>query len=325
MLIDDVFIKTIAGNGGDGFVSFNKTKMSLGPVGGDGGQGGSIYVEGVSDIGALRVFRNQKVFKANNGEGGRGQMVHGKDGEDIILKVPVGTSIQNLSRPHMNRDILKVGQREVLVRGGKGGKGNFHFRSATNTSPQQFEEGHPGEEADFRLELKLIADVGLIGFPNAGKSSLLNMLTNSQSKVANYPFTTLEPHLGDYYGLILADIPGLIEGAGEGKGLGIKFLQHIDRTSILFHLVSALSDDVHKEYLAIRKELETYNPKFVDKEEYVFLSRSDEVSKEEVIKKLETLKKLNPHTCALSVIDDDKLLEVKKILNSIRDENVITS
>src|SRR3989344_5869673 len=224
--------------------------MSLGPTGTRGGNGGSIYFEGVSDLGALGQFRFKKKLEAENGAPGRGQFRDGEAGEDLILKVPVGTVIHNLTT-EKDTEITKTRERVLVAKGGFGGKGNFHFRSSTNTTPKQFQPGLPGERFDFRLELKLIADVGLVGLPNAGKSALLNELTMAKAKVANYPFTTLEPNLGVYYDLILADIPGLIEGASAGKGLGIKFLRHIERTKILFHLVSAESENPLKDYYAV--------------------------------------------------------------------------
>jgi len=214
---------------------------------------------------------------------------------------------------------VKIGQKMLVAEGGNGGKGNFLFRSAKNTSPRQFQEGLPGQHFTLRLELKLIADVGLIGLPNAGKSSLLNELTAAKSRVANYPFTTLEPSLGTYYELILADIPGLIEGASSGKGLGIKFLQHVERTKVLFHLISAESEDPLKDYQIIKKELETYSKKLTEKPEYVFLSKTDAVSPEEVKKKLAALKKAHKNVVPISVYDADSLENVKKILNILQE------
>src|SRR3989344_417030 len=225
MLIDNVTIRVKAGDGGRGAVGFNKTKGSLGPVGGNGGNGGSIFFEGVSDLASLSQFRNKKEAVAANGGNGRGGFVDGPDGEDLVLKIPIGTVITNLETGEI-KEIIKIGERIQAAKGGHGGKGNYKFRSSLNTSPTQFQSGKPGEEFKIKIDLKLIADVGLIGLPNAGKSSLLNELTEAKSKVANYPFTALEPNLGVYFELILADIPGLIEGASEGKGLGIKFLQH---------------------------------------------------------------------------------------------------
>ena len=318
MLIDDVTIKVGAGNGGKGAVAFNKNLMSLGPAGGSGGKGGSIYFEGISDLNALGQFRYEKDIKAKDGAHGRGQFRDGADGNDLILKVPVGTVIHKIDgSTSPAEEILKIGERILVAKGGLGGKGNFHFRSSRNTSPTQFQSGLPGERFTLRLELKLIADVGLIGLPNAGKSSLLNELTKAKSKVANYPFTTLEPNLGAYYELILADIPGLIEGASSGKGLGIKFLRHIERTKILFHLISAESERPAKDYKIIKKELETYNAELSKKTEYVFLSKSDMVSAEEIKKKIAALKKINKNVFPISVYDWDSLEKVKKILNKI--------
>lgn len=327
MLIDDVIIKVKAGNGGKGAVAFNKNKMALGPVGGSGGKGGSVYVEGISDLSVLDQFRYKKEVEAKNGSDGKNQFNDGPNGEDLILKVPVGTVIRNIDGARSlertrdlagAREILKIGERILIAKGGLGGKGNFHFRSPTNTSPKQFQEGLPGEHCTVRLELKLIADVGLIGLPNAGKSSLLNELTKAQSKVANYPFTTLEPNLGAYYELILADIPGLIEGASIGKGLGIQFLRHIERTKILFHLISAESEDPIKDYNTIKKELEKYSKELLKKTEYVFLSKSDAVPAEEMKKKIAALKKIHDHILPISIHDWDSLEKVKKILNEIK-------
>jgi len=319
MLIDDITIRVKAGNGGDGAVAFNKNLMSLGPAGADGGKGGSVYFEGVSDLGALSQFRNKKEIVSEDGKNGKGQFSDGPDGEDVIFRVPVGTVVHNLNTKE-DREIIKIGERILIAQGGKGGRGNFQFRSSTNTSPRQFTRGKPGEQFNVRLELKLIADVGFVGYPNAGKSSLLNELTNANSKVANYPFTTLEPNLGVYYELILADIPGIIEGASVGKGLGIKFLKHIERTKIIFHLVSTESSDVVKDYKIIKKELANYSKELAERPEYLFLSKSDMVEPAELKKKLALLKKLNKNAVAISIHDMDSLEKVKKILNKISTE-----
>lgn len=319
MLIDDITIKVVAGNGGDGMVAFNKNMMSLGPTGASGGTGGNIFVEGISDLGALTRLRNAKVFKAESGETGGRQFNDGQDGEDLTIKVPVGTVVHNLDTKE-DKEITKIGERMLIANGGRGGKGNFHYRSSTNTSPKQFQKGEPGENYKIRLELKLIADVGLIGLPNAGKSSLLNELTRAKSKVANYAFTTLEPNLGVYYDLILADVPGIIEGASAGKGLGIKFLRHVERTNTLFHLLSAESEDPVGDYETIRTELENYNPALLDKKEHLFISKSDMVAPEKMRDIIAKFKKKKLTPTPLSIHDIESLEKVKKILNVLAEE-----
>jgi len=319
MIIDDITITVIAGHGGKGAVAFQNIMRALGPTGGKGGNGGSVIIKGVSDLTALNQFRNKKEFAAEDGDNGRSQFRDGNLGKDLLLKVPVGTVIHNLDT-HEDQEILNVDEQIIVVRGGNGGKGNFLFRSSKNTTPKEYQPGLPGEKAQLRLELKFIADVGLIGLPNVGKSSLLNELTNAQSKVANYPFTTLEPHLGVYYGLILADIPGLIENASQGKGLGIKFLRHIERTKVLFHLISSESSDPVSDYTIIRQELEAHNKEILNKQEYVFLSKSDMVTKVELQKKIAALQKISSITTVtpITIYDEDDLKEVKKILNLLK-------
>jgi len=279
MLIDDVKIEVFSGNGGNGRVLFNKTKMALGPTGGDGGTGGAVYLQGVSNIGVLSKFRGKKVYRAENGEMGGDQKKSGMNGKDLCLDVPVGTVVHILNKVenvHLENSFVRnsatrsiypkiiwQAARKMMV------AGNFFFRSASNTTPRECEPGEKGTHLELRLELKLIADVGLIGLPNVGKSTLLNTVTNAKSRVANYAFTTLEPSLGVYFELILADIPGLIEGASTGKGLGVKFLQHVERTNTFFHLISAQSEDPVADYKVIRKELGEYNPELLNREEYV--------------------------------------------------------
>lgn len=319
MLIDDITLRLTAGSGGRGAVAFNKVRLNLGPVGGDGGKGGNVYLEGVHDVNALMQYASKKEVKADDGKPGRGQFIDGSDGEDAVLKIPTGTRITNLDTGYV-QEMLNVGQRILVAGGGPGGRGNFKFRSSTNTSPKEYEEGEPGDSVMYRLELRLIADVGLVGLPNAGKSSLINELTRARSRVGAYAFTTLEPSLGAYYELIIADIPGLIEGASEGKGLGVKFLKHIERTRVLFHLVSAESDEVVRDYRTIRKELERYNPTLIDKAEHVFLSKCDAVSAEDLAEKLSMLEKEGVHATPISIIDPESLEKVRSILNAIKDE-----
>ena len=340
MIIDDLTIRIKAGKGGNGIIAFNKNKGALGPTGGRGGNGGDIYFIGVSDLGALNALRNTKVFHAEDGKNGRHQLNDGTAGEDMIIQIPVGTVVHNLTTgtsPERSREgtqrasasygtsqeIVRVGEQILAAKGGHGGKGNFLFRGPHSTSPMRFQEGLPGEQFNIRLELKMIADVGLIGLPNVGKSSLLNELTKAKSKVANYHFTTLEPHLGSYYGLILADIPGLIEGASEGKGLGVKFLRHIERTRVLFHLVSAESEDPVKDYKSIRNELGAYNKALLEKDEYLFLSKTDLLDAKIIKGKLAKLKKLNKKAVVLSIHDVNAIDLVQKILNKIAQEKEI--
>jgi len=322
MLIDDITIRVMAGNGGNGTVAFNKNKMSLGPTGATGGTGGQVYVEGVSDLGALLRLRHSKVFKAEDGKPGGRQYNDGPTGADLTIQVPVGTVVHNLDTK-TDKEITKISEKIMVARGGRGGKGNFHFRSSTNTSPKEFQKGEDGEKYTIRLELKLIADVGLIGLPNAGKSALLNELTRAKSKVANYAFTTLEPNLGVYYDLILADVPGIIEGASGGKGLGVKFLRHVERTNTLFHLLSAESTNPVADYNIIRSELDAYNPELLKKKEYLFISKSDMISGAELKKIITKLKKKNPTINSLSIHDSDSLERVKKILNKIGGQKTI--
>jgi len=316
MLIDNVTIKVTAGKGGDGTAAFNKIKMALGPTGGSGGKGGNVYLEAVADLGALRRFRVKKSFKAEDGLNGRDSFRDGHDGKDLVLLVPRGTIARNIETGEQV-ELTTVGERVLTARGGKGGKGNFHFRSSTNTSPKEFQRGLEGEQCSLELELKLIADIGLIGFPNIGKSSFLNEVTSAQSKVANYRFTTLEPHLGSYYGLIIADIPGLIEGASSGKGLGVKFLRHIERTRVLFHFIDAGSKDPLADYQTIRRELGAHNKLLLNKPEYIIISRADTVSDEIISEITKDLTTLGKEIMPISIHDPDRMAEAKKLLDRL--------
>ncbi|QQS16101.1 MAG: GTPase ObgE [Candidatus Moraniibacteriota bacterium] len=319
MLIDDVTLEVSAGKGGDGVVRFTRTMMNEGPTGGNGGRGGSVFLLGVSDLGALRQFRSVKSARAGNGGNGEQNMRTGADGADKIVRVPVGTVAHDVAQGK-DYDIVFPGQKVLVARGGNGGFGNFHFRSSRNTTPNRANPGLPGESVTLRLELKMIADIGLIGYPNVGKSSLLNALTDASSKVGNYRFTTLEPHLGVYFDTIIADIPGLIEGASKGKGLGHKFLQHIERTRVLFHLVAADSKTPVTDYMNIRRELKRYNPKLLEKPEWIVVSRADERIPELVAKVAKALSRKNSKVLTLSILDDQSLLLMRETIAEIARE-----
>jgi GTP-binding protein len=313
MITDEVKIKLRAGKGGDGVVAFDKTKMSLGPTGGRGGNGGNVYFEGVSDITALNKYKTNREYFAQDGKNGKGDQSSGHEGKDLVLTVPIGSVLFD-AQNKKEFEITKPGERILAAKGGLGGRGNFFFRSSRNTTPKEFEFGKPGEEFEFAVELRLIADIGLIGLPNAGKSSLLNELTNANAKVANYSFTTLEPNLGVLDDLVIADIPGLIEGASLGKGLGIKFLKHIRRTKILVHCVSAESQDLKNDYKIVRKELQDFAKELVEKKEILLLTKSDLVSEKELKKKIALMKKINPDVLPVSIHDWDSLQDLSRKL-----------
>jgi GTPase len=274
--VDEVTIQAWSGKGGDGVIRWRRTreKARAGPGGGDGGRGGDLIFVGVRDLAALSQYRFQKKFRAEAGEAGSNELRHGKDGAPLLLPVPVGTQIR-IKETGEVFEITREGEQIVVFRGGRGGLGNARFKSSVNQNPFQQTAGKEGKGGTIELELKIIADAGLIGLPNAGKSSLINALTRSKSKVGDYPFTTLEPNLGDFNGYILADIPGLIEGASSGRGLGIKFLRHIERTGILLHLVSAEQDDPVAAYREVRREVESFGKGLSEKLEVVILSKID--------------------------------------------------
>jgi len=313
MITDEVKIKIYAGKGGDGVVAFNKELMALGPTGGKGGDGGDIYFKGVSDLTALNRYKGKRKYDAENGKNGGYDKSTGTTGKDLILTVPVGSVIHNLGTKK-DIDITKVNQTVLIAKGGKGGRGNFSFRSSRNTSPKQFEKGKKGEKFNLFIELRLIADLGLIGLPNAGKSSLLNELTKANVKVAAYSFTTLEPNLGTLDKLIIADIPGLIEDASKGKGLGIKFLKHTQRTKVLVHCISLESDDLTRDYKIIRKELKKFNKELTKKKEIILFTKSDLLDKKEIDKKIKEIQKINKDIEVVSIHDWDSLQKLKKKL-----------
>jgi GTPase len=315
MFIDELNLHFKAGRGGDGVVRWRQEKgiEMGGPSGGNGGKGGDVYAVAVRDVGILAAYRNTKEFVAKDGEDGSKSLRQGGEGDNLEIKLPIGSRIKNLESGHVI-ELMNDGDKVLLLKGGRGGLGNEHFKSSTNVRPKQYTEGQPGEEADFHIELLLIVDLGLIGLPNAGKSSLLNALTSAKSKVGNFPFTTLEPSLGSFYGLVLADIPGLIEGASEGKGLGHKFLKHIERTKALLHCVSSESDNPAETYNIVRKELELYNKDITDKPEVVLLTKVDTITEEEREAKLKSLRTVAKVVLPISAIDDELLASLGEYL-----------
>jgi GTP-binding protein len=306
LFTDEVKLKVYAGRGGDGVVAFNKVKMSLGPTGGKGGNGGSVYFEGVSNLSALNKYKHKKEYYAEDGQNGKKDNSEGHRGKDLILTVPIGSVLHDLDTLE-ELEIIKVGERILVASGGIGGRGNFFFRGPTNTSPKERELGKEGGERNLFVELRFIADIGLIGLPSAGKSSLLNELTASKAKVGNYDFTTLEPNLGVMEGVIIADIPGLIEGASEGRGLGMKFLRHIQRTKILVHCISLESENCKKDYKIIREELGKYSDELLQKKEIILLTKTDLVDAKQIAKKVKEMQKINPEVLVVSIHDQDRL------------------
>jgi GTP-binding protein len=286
--LDEAKVYIRSGDGGNGCVSFRREKFIEfgGPNGGDGGKGGDVIAEAVNGLNTLIDYRYQQHFKAKNGGGGMGKDRHGANGADIVLKVPAGTQIYEEDGETLLADLVRVGERAVLARGGNGGFGNAHFKTSTNRAPRHANPGHPGEELTIRLRLKLIADAGIIGLPNAGKSTLLAAVSAAKPKIADYPFTTLHPQLGvvgiDGREFVLADIPGLIEGAHLGAGLGDRFLGHVERCRVLLHLVDGTADDVGDAYKTVRAELDAYGHGLSDKPEVVALNKADALAPEQL-------------------------------------------
>lgn len=295
--LDEAKIHIQAGKGGNGACSFRREKFIEygGPDGGNGGRGGDVIFVAVNNLNTLIDFRYQQHFKAPNGVRGGGRCRTGASGEDLVVCVPVGTQIVADDGASVLADMIEEGQRFVAARGGAGGRGNESYKSSTNQAPERADAGAPGEEAWFWLRLKLIADAGLIGLPNAGKSTLLAALTCARPKIADYPFTTLFPHLGvamaDGREVLLADIPGLIEKASEGAGLGVHFLKHIERCAVLIHLVDGTQENVAEAYRIVRKELEKYSPLLKKKREIVALNKIDSLAPEAVDQKVRELRK----------------------------------
>ena len=321
--LDQVKIYVKAGDGGKGSASFRREKFIEfgGPNGGDGGKGGSIKLVCEKNLNTLIDFRYQQHLNAERGEDGKGQNKTGKNGSDLILKIPIGTQVLEEDNKTLIFDCTKEDQSFVAANGGKGGLGNTRFKSSTNRAPRKITKGALGEDFWIWLQLKTIADIGIIGLPNSGKSSLLAALTKAKPKIANYQFTTLNPNLGvtsyDNKELTLADIPGLIEGANEGVGLGYKFLKHIERCKNLLHLIDITETNLLKCYFQVRKELKKYNDKLINKKEIVVLNKTDLIDKEEILKITNELKKkIKTKIFIISTVKKEGLLDLKKILIS---------
>lgn len=294
--IDYVTITVRSGNGGSGSVSFRRERLAPkgGPDGGDGGSGGSVILNGDSHLNTLLDLRYNRHHFAENGQNGSGSNKTGKNGKDIVLRVPIGTEVKDTDSGDAIGEILTDSARLALVEGGRGGKGNAFFKSATRQAPKFSQEGEPGEERNITLELKLLADVGLVGFPNAGKSTLVATLSAARPKIADYPFTTLEPSLGvvrvgDYQSFVIADIPGIIEGAHKGKGLGIRFLKHIERNAVLLLMIPVTSEDPAAEYSTLVNELESFEPRMLEKPRMIAVTKLDLVPAEDQASQVETI------------------------------------
>ena len=337
MFVDRVKIHVKGGNGGNGMVSFFRAKYIThgGPDGGDGGRGGDVIFVGDESMGTLMDFRYKRMFKAGNGQDGGKRNCFGKDGESVVIKVPVGTVIREAESGKIMADITKHGEEKILIHGGKGGKGNQHFATPTRQAPRYAEPGRVAKEYDVILELKLIADVGLIGFPNVGKSTLLSMVTNANPKIANYHFTTLAPNLGVVEGrygdsFVLADIPGLVEGASEGVGLGHAFLRHVERTKVFIHVVDAAGvegDDPVENVRKINRELEAYNPELMKRPQVIAANKTDIPGSEENVERLkEAYEKegfeVFPISAATNKGLDELLTKVAEILKNYPEDIV---
>jgi GTP-binding protein len=324
--LDEAKIYIRSGDGGNGCVSFRREKFIEfgGPNGGDGGKGGDVVAQTVEGLNTLIDYRYQQHFTAKNGRAGMGKDCHGGNGADAVLKVPVGTQIYEEDGEMLLADLTAAGQRVVLIRGGNGGFGNAHFKSSTNRAPRRANPGQPGSELTIRLRLKLIADAGIVGLPNAGKSTLLAAVSAAKPKIADYPFTTLHPQLGvvnvDGREFVLADIPGLIEGAHEGVGLGDRFLGHIERCRVLLHLVDGTAGDAGAAYQTVRAEVLAYGQGLVDKPEIVALSKADALSADEIKQQVTALRRAAKKTpLVISAVSGEGVPAVLRALLKVID------
>jgi GTP-binding protein len=317
--VDYVKMHLTSGNGGKGSMHLLREKYNAkgGPDGGDGGRGGHIVLRGNQNLWTLFHFKLKRHYKADHGSHGSSNRSTGADGQDVYLDVPLGTVVRDTETNEILLEITAHDEERVIVQGGKGGRGNWHFKSPTNQTPRYAQPGIPGEEIDIILELKVLADVGLVGFPNAGKSTLLSVITSAKPKIGDYEFTTLKPNLGiveyrDFRSFVMADIPGIIEGASEGKGLGHYFLRHIERNSTLLFLIPADSADISKEYDILLNELKKYNPEMLDKERFIAISKSDMLDDELMAEmRVELDKDLNIPYMFISSVAQQNIMELK--------------
>ncbi len=326
MFVDRVKVIIQAGDGGDGVTGFHHEKFRAkgGPDGGDGGMGGGVILLASRNQNTLAAFRYQKILRAENGQAGMSRKRHGKKGSDLELKVPVGTVVLD-DQGNALADLIQDGQRIVIAKGGRGGFGNAHFISSTRQAPRVAERGEKGERVEGSFELKMIADVGIVGLPNAGKSTFLSVVSNAKPEIADYPFTTLTPNLGvvdidSKHSLLLADIPGLIEGASQGKGLGDEFLRHVERTSLLLHLIDAYNEDVKTAYLTIMKELGAYKVNLSKRPQVVVLTKTEGLDKKVLRAKLQELKEVMPKKTTLMSISSLSGEGVKQLLSVLQKE-----
>ncbi len=329
--VDYVKINIYSGNGGKGSAHFRREKYITkgGPDGGDGGRGGHIIFVTDKSLWTLYHFKFKKHFKCGHGGDGSGSRSTGADGEDVIIRVPIGTVIKDFKTNNIIHETIEDGEEKIILKGGKGGLGNWNFRSSTNQAPRYAQPGIKGEEKQLVLELKLLADVGLVGFPNVGKSTLLKTLTSAKPKIGNYEFTTLKPNLGiveyrDFKSFVIADIPGIIEGASEGRGLGHYFLRHIERNSVLLFLLSSESDDIVKQYEVLLNELKKYNPELLDKQRLIAISKSDLLDEKQTskIKKNISNKIKDVPFEFISSISNIGLIQIKDLMWKVLNEDI---
>jgi GTP-binding protein len=326
MLIDSVTITVKAGKGGNGSSHFHRDANTAkgGPDGGNGGNGGNVFIQGSTNLNDLRQFQFQKEIVADPGVDGKGKNLFGRNAEDLTIFVPLGTQVTDLTNGRVF-EIVDAKRNLLVARGGIGGRGNYEFKSATNQAPTFSEKGEPGEEKKIHMELRIIADIGLVGLPNAGKSSLLSVLTNAKPVIGNYPFTTLEPNIGMMGTHPIADIPGLIEGASEGKGLGIKFLKHIEKTKILIHCIDASDENPVVSYETVREEFGKFSEKLLTKPEVVLITKTDLTDEEQIEKVKAVFKKMKKKILTSSIYDEASIEKLKKEMISLIKKTAKTS